>query len=166
MRTLGSLAGLSVLATLVVGLVTRAAEQKVALDKLPKPVLETVKTRFPDAQLVAGSREEENGKTFYEVTLRDQGHNIDVLLTSEGKIDIIEKTISVKELPKPVTRAIEGKYPRAMIKRIEALIKDDKVTAYEALLVTPDKKTLEIKFDPQGKLVNEETKKPTEQEKE
>src|SRR5262249_10950711 len=46
----------------------RADEEKVPLDKVPKPVLEAAKKRFPDAKFTEASKEDENGKTTYELT--------------------------------------------------------------------------------------------------
>jgi hypothetical protein len=137
----------------------RADEEKVALDKLPKEVLDAVKAKFPKAELVSAGKEKDNDKIVYEVTLKDGGKNHDVTLTPEGKIVLIEKTIDAKDLPKPVAEALEAKYPKATIKLAEELIKDDKITAYEMVIVTADKKTLEVEFDPKGKFVKEEEKK-------
>ena len=40
----------------------RAAEEPIALDKLPKAVLETVKKRFPKAELVEAAKETDGDK--------------------------------------------------------------------------------------------------------
>ena len=40
----------------------RAAEEPIALDKLPKPVLEAVKKRFPKAELVEAAKETDGDK--------------------------------------------------------------------------------------------------------
>src|SRR5437763_1126400 len=61
-----------------------ADEEKVPLDKLPKPVLDAVKKRFPKGELVAASKETADGKTEYEVSLKDGGKKIDATLTSDG----------------------------------------------------------------------------------
>src|SRR5581483_11380009 len=51
----------------------RGDEEKVPLDKAPRPVLEAVKGRFPDAKVSGVTREKEDGKTVYEVTIKDKG---------------------------------------------------------------------------------------------
>src|SRR5262245_46733015 len=63
------------------------AEEKVPLDKLPKAVVDSVKKRFPDAKLVSAEKEkDDNGKTVYEVAIKDKDQSIEVTLTPEGVI--------------------------------------------------------------------------------
>jgi hypothetical protein len=143
----------------------QAGEEKVALDKLPKAVLDAAKAKFPDAELVGGGKEEEDGKVTYEVSLKDKGQKVDVELTADGTILVIEKAISVKNLPKEVAEALEHKHPKATIKRVEEITKQDKIAAYEVLLVTARKKRIwEVTFDPSGKFVKQEEKKAKEKE--
>lgn len=150
--------------SVVLGLLVLAAcafaadEEKVPLDKLPKAVVDAVKAKFPDAKLVSAEKELEDGKPVYEVAIKDKDQNIEVTVTPEGKIILIEKEIAAKDLPKAVAEAMEKKYPKATIKKLEEIIKDDKVTSYEALIVTAEKKNLEVRFDPSGKFLEEEKK--------
>ena len=145
----------------------RADEEKVPLDKLPKAVLEAAKKRFPKAEVKEASKEtNDDKKTVYEVTLKEDGKNIDVTLTPEGKITLIEKEIDRKDLPKAVADTFDKKYPKATYKIVEEVIKvvDGKETLeyYEALLVTADKKTFEVEVLPDGKFKGETEKKEKE----
>ena len=134
-------------------------EQKIPLDKLPKAVSDAVKAKFPKAKLVEAASEVEDGKTIYEVTIKDSGHAIDVSLTPEGKVVTVEKEIDSKDLPKVIADALESRYPKARIKKAEQISDGaDKTTAYEMLITTQDKKKLEVKFDPAGKFLEEEAK--------
>ena len=63
-----------------------------------------------------------------------------------------------------VLDALEAKYPKATIKKAEAISKEDKLIAYEMLIVTADKKKLEVKFDPAGKFLEEEKKSDTDKD--
>ena len=146
----------AVLTLLAVSAAVRAEDEKVPLDKLPKEVTEAVKKKFPKAELVKASKEDMEGKPVYEVNIKAEDTTMDVIVTPDGKIVLIEKTIKAKDLPKAVAEALETKYPKATHKKIEAIIKDDKIEKYEILLVTADKKTLEVTFDPKGKLLDEE----------
>ncbi len=148
---------LGVAALLLLGTAGRADEEKVPLDKLPRAVTAAVKAKFPKAKLVSASKEVEDKKTLYEVSIKNEGQNIDVTVTPEGKIEIVEKEIKVTDLPKPVKAALDAKYPKAKIAKTEEITKGDKVT-YEVLLTTAEKKTIEVVFDPSGKVVNEEKK--------
>jgi hypothetical protein len=138
--------------------VARADEEAVPLDKLPKAVSTAVKKKFPKAELVSASKEDMDGKPVYEVAIKAEDTTIDVTVTPEGKIVMIEKTIDAKDLPKAVAKAVESKYPKATYKKVEEVTKGDEIEKYEFLLVTKDKKTLEVSFDPKGKFLEEETK--------
>ncbi len=156
-----------VLAALVGVTALRAddGEAKVPLDKLPKAVADAVKAKFEGCELVAASKEKEDGKDFFEVAIKHKGHNIDVTLTPEGKIVSVEKEIAAKDAPKAVTEGLDAKYPKATVKKVEEVTEDGKVT-YEYLIVTADKKTLEVVLDAQGKVVKEEKKEKKEEKDE
>jgi uncharacterized cupredoxin-like copper-binding protein len=140
----------------------RADEEKVALDKLPKAVVEAVKKRFPKAEMQSAEKETEDGKTVYEVAIKDKELTIEVTLTEEGTIIEIEKQIEAKDLPKAVSEALEKKYPKATYKTIEEVIKvkdgKENLEYYEVLLVTADKKKLEVSVTAEGKISKEEDK--------
>jgi hypothetical protein len=147
----------------------RADEEKVPLDKVPKAVLEAAKKRFPKAEVVGASKEAEKEKTVYEVELKQGGKTIDVTLTPEGVITTIEQQIDAKDLPKAVAEALDKKYPKAAHKIIEAVyaVKSGKESLdfYEVLLVTSEKKEVEVQIFPDGKIKAEEEKKPEKKDK-
>jgi uncharacterized membrane protein YkoI len=140
----------------------RADEEKVALAKVPKPVLEAVKARFKGAELTGASRETEDGKPVFEVTIKVKGQKIDVTLSPAGELLMIEKQIAAKDLPDAVARTLKGKYPGATYKIVEEIVKvekkKEKLAYYEVLLVKADKKALEVKVTAEGKVVEEEKK--------
>jgi hypothetical protein len=152
-----------VVALFVLAAAVRADEEKVPLDKLPKAVVEAVKKRFPKGEMKSASKEKEDGKTMYEVSVKEGGKNIDVSLTEAGEITTIEKEIAFKDLPKAVADAYEAKYPKATYKTVEEVIKvkggKETLEYYEALLVTADKKTFEVEVTPDGNVKNVEEKK-------
>lgn len=139
-----------------------AAEEKIALEKVPKVVIDTVKKRFPKAELVEAAKETDGAKVEYEISLKDGETKYDVMLTPEGKITLIEKVIAAKDLPKVVAAALEEKYPKATYKGYEEMTKviDGKevLSYYEVLLETADKKMLEVEVSPEGKILAEEKK--------
>jgi uncharacterized membrane protein YkoI len=159
---------MTAVAVFVLAAPVRADEEKVPLDKVPKAVLEAAKKRFPKAEVVGASKETADGKTVYEVELKEAGKTIDVTLTPEGVITTIEQQIDAKDLPKPVAEALEKKYPKATYKLVEAVyaVKDGKeaLDFYEAVLVTADKKEIEVQVLADGKIKNEEEKKPEKKE--
>jgi hypothetical protein len=159
-KLLSLCAGMLVMLTAVSPM--NAAEEKVALEKVPKVVIDTVKKRFPKAELVEAAKETDGTKIEYEISLKDGETKYDVMLTPEGKITLIEKVISAKDLPKVVAAALEEKYPKATYKVYEEMTKviDGKevLAYYEVLLETTDKKTLEVEVSPEGKILAEEKK--------
>ena len=144
----------------------RADEEKVPLDKLPKAVSDAVTKRFPKGELVEAAKETskdgDKEKVEYEVTVKDGGKKIDVMLTPDGKVTLIEKEIAAKDLPKAVTDAIDTKYPKAIFKTVEEVIKvtdgKEALDFYEVLLLTAEKKTFEVKLTPAGKITETEEK--------
>jgi uncharacterized membrane protein YkoI len=132
-------------------------EEKVPLDKLPAKVTAAVKAKFAGANLIGASKEKEDGKEVYEVELKLNGVHHDVTLSPAGEIVLVEKQIKAADLPKAVSKALESKYPQATYKIIEEITKGE-TKAYEVLLVTAGKKTIEAKFDAGGKFLEEENK--------
>ena len=71
------------LALMVVTL--QAGEEKIPLDKVPKPVLDAVKARFKDAKLTEASKETEDGKTVYEAVVNKSGKEWSIEVNEQGK---------------------------------------------------------------------------------
>jgi uncharacterized membrane protein YkoI len=156
-----SLGVCSAMTLLVLGFAL-ADEESVPLDKVPKAVLDAVKARFKEAEVTEAAKETEDGKLVYEVTVKEKGAKIDVTLTPEGEILVIERTIVAKDLPAAVTRALEDKYPKAKYKIVEEVIKvekkQEKLAYYEVLLETADQKKREVEVTAEGKIIHEEKK--------
>ncbi|MFZ2407155.1 MAG: PepSY-like domain-containing protein [Methylobacter sp.] len=137
-----------------------AGEENVPLDKVPEPVMAAVKARFKDA-VVSGAATEMNdeGKLVYEVSLKVEGQNIDVILAPEGEMRLIEKTIPAKNLPSAVAKTLKDKYPKAKYKRLEEIFKvegkNETLAYYEAQLVTAKKIKLEVELSAEGNILKE-----------
>jgi hypothetical protein len=149
----------------VLGALARADEEKLDLDKVPKPVMDAVKAKFPGAKLTGAAKETEGGKTIFEVAFTYKGHKYEVECSPDGKFVAIDKEIEAKDLPKAVAKALQEKYPNAKYNVIEEVTKDDKIAEYEIDLTTADKKSVEVVFDPSGKLLKEEKKEKKEDKK-
>jgi hypothetical protein len=131
----------------------RAEESTVPLDKLPKAVIESIKKKFPTAELVEATEEKEDGELEYEVTVKVAGK----------KIEGYEKEIAINELPAAVTATLEKTYPKATKKSAEAVfeIEDgkDELEFYEVQLETADKKMVEAKIKADGTLIADKDQK-------
>ena len=140
----------------------RSEEESVVLEKVPKAVRDGVKARFPDAKATDASKETEDGKFVYEVTIKNKEQKIDVTLTPEGELLMIEAEIAKKDLPKVVAKALDEKYPKATYKIVEEINKVEKkketLAYYEVLLETADKHRREVQVSAEGKILMEENK--------
>jgi hypothetical protein len=153
---------LSVAAVLVGAVLVGAAEEKVPLDKLPEVVKKAVKKRFPKLKISGASREKDGDKLVFEVSLKKAGKNIDVTVTEDGAITLIEREIAFNDLPKAVARTFRKKYPKAKCKIIETVTKvaggKETLKYYEATLTPAGGKEQEVKVLPDGKIKPAEAK--------
>jgi hypothetical protein len=139
-----------------VALGLRADEVAVPLDKVPKAIMTAVKNRFPKGEIKEASKEGEGDKLVYEVSVKLAGKNIDVTLTPDGTITLIEKEIAAADVPAAVKATVDREYPRAKIDMIEEVIKvsagKETLEYYEFHGKTADNKMLEVEVLPDGKL--------------
>lgn len=147
-----------------------ASAAEVTLDKVPAPVMETVKARFPDLKIVeAATEKNEQGETIFEISLDNNGMNIDATFTPEGPMVLMEKQITRAELPAPVAAALDKKFPKARYRIVEEVLqvkdKQETFAYYEVLLITPQKQIRGVEIAADGKILKVE-KKTTEEEDE
>lgn len=127
---------------------TRAEEEKIAFEKLPKAVIKTVKAKFPKAEIKEATEEEgDDDETTYEVSLVFKGHAVDVTLKPNGTIVEVEKEIESDELPKAVKQALAARHPEAKIEKVEMVTKGGGPAYYELVITT------EVVFSGKGKLI-------------
>ncbi len=133
-------------------------EEKVPLDKVPKAIRDAVNNRFPDAKLNKVSKEKEDGNVVYDIELQHKGRKYEMDIKEDGTILEIEKEVAAKDLPEAVAKAIEARYPKAAIQEIMEVNKvkgaEEKPDHYEVLIVTANKKKLEIEVSLDGKTIN------------
>jgi hypothetical protein len=137
--------------------VVRADGEKVPPDKLPKAVMDAVKGRFPDAEITSAEKEKEDGKIVYDIELKSKGKKYEMDIKEDGTIVEIEKEVALKDLPEAVKKALEAKYPKATIKEImevnKVMGKTETPDHYEVVLVTAEKKELEVEVSLDGKTI-------------
>jgi len=151
--------GVTGLVLLLLGSSVQADEHKIPLSQVPKAAIDTVKLKFPLAELREAVKSVEDNETTFEISLLNAGKHITVSLNDQGEIEEIETEIAVSALPKPVTDAIAGKYPKATLKKAEEVVeiedgKEEK--AYEVEVVTAAGKSVEVKVDASGKIEEDE----------
>ncbi len=136
-----------------------AADEDIKLADLPRSIIDAVKAKFPNAKVKSAEKGTEEGKPIYEVSIDSEKRNIDVTLNPEGEILSYEKTLLPSERPKVMMQTLKSKYPDATIKLIEEVWDHGKRTGYEGTIVTDSKKTVEVDFDVNGKLIESDQKK-------
>jgi hypothetical protein len=160
MNRIIDLFGMAVVGWAFVGVAS--ADTPVSLDKVPTAVKKAVGTRFPGALMVKASKETEVGRELYELSIKDNGRRMDVTATPDGTLTGIERIIDAQELPKAVADALNEKYPKADLKKVEEVIKvaggKETLEVYEVLLVTADNKRYEVSFLPNGTVKEVEDK--------
>src|SRR5262249_48963997 len=125
-----------------------APEKAKDLDKIPKTVMDALKAKFPKAEIHKWTKEKKGEDVVYDIEFTENGRACEADIKENGTIINYEKAIVAKDLPAAVTKAIESKYPKATLKEImeetEVKGKDEKLSAYEVVLVTAEKKTVEV----------------------
>jgi uncharacterized membrane protein YkoI len=146
--------GLAVLAT-----DARAGDKggKVALDKVPKKVLDAVKARFPGAEITSVGKETVGGDVVYDIEMKVKGRKHEMDIKEDGTVLEVENEIPAKDLPKAVRKALETKFPKSTIKEAMEvnLVKNnkEKLDHYEVTLQTADNRTVEVTVSLDGKEV-------------
>jgi uncharacterized membrane protein YkoI len=128
-------------------------EKKVKMQDLPDAVQKTVREQSQGAVIRGLAQETENGETNYEVELKVNGHNKDVLISSTGDVVEIEEQVTLESLPAAVKTAIRKAAGTGRIGMIESITKDNAVIAYEAH-VRIGGKSHEIKVGADGELIS------------
>ena len=130
------------------------------LDKIPKQVMDALKAKFPKAEIRKWTKEKEGDDVVYDIEFKENGRACEADIKEDGTYINYEKAVAAKDLPAAVTKAIDAKFPKATLKEImeetEVKGKDERLSAYEVVLVTADKKTVEIRLSPDGKILEEE----------
>jgi uncharacterized membrane protein YkoI len=127
-------------------------EKSVKMKDLPAAVQQTVREQSKGAVIRGLAQETENGETNYEVELRVNGHNKDVLISPTGAVVEIEEQVMLSSLPSAAKTAIEQKAGGGKIVMVESLTKNNTVVSYEAH-VRRAGKSREIKVSPEGQLI-------------
>lgn len=157
MRTILRCMTVAAISVIAIAHPSHAEETAVPLDKLPKAVTEAVKKMFPMAELIKATQEEEDGEVEYEVTVKENGKNIDITVEADGDIEGLEKEIDVKALPKAVTDALSTKHSKAVFQSAEAVYEiengKEELEFYEVQLKTEDGEEIEVKVKSDGTIM-------------
>jgi hypothetical protein len=136
--------------------------------QIPTQVMDALKSKFPEAKIHKWTKEKEGDAVVYDIEFKEKGRACEADIKADGTFINYEKAIKAKDLPKVVAEAIEKKYPKATLKEImeetEVKGKSEKLSAYEVVLTTSEKKDVEVRLSPEGKIL-EDTSSPRPEKK-
>ncbi|MGE5353465.1 MAG: PepSY-like domain-containing protein [Acidobacteriota bacterium] len=148
---------ITVVLTLALTFSSNAQTKKKDVTKnVPQVVLDAFKKAYPNAVIKGSGKENEEGKTFYEIESVDGKVKRDLLYLPDGKVAEIEEKISNNDLPAAVKETVKKEFPKGKITSAEKVTKDGKEN-FE-LVVKDGKKSAEIVLDKEGKIVKKEVK--------
>ena len=164
MRNYRIVSAVAVLSLFLATLAASAQDKKdIEPNKIPKNVMDALKTKFPKAEIHKCTKEKEDGKVVYDIEFKQEGRKFEADITEAGVITNWEKEIAASDLPNAVKAAVEKKYPKSTLKDIMLCtdIKEGKETlhGYEITLDTADKKAVEVTVAADGKILEDSTEK-------
>src|SRR4051794_14003708 len=94
------------LAVLGLASVTRAQDEVIPMDRVPKSVINAAKAGFPGAEIQQATEETEDETKVYSLEMKHQRHHLDVTFKGDGTLVLAETAVPQKELPKVLLRAV------------------------------------------------------------
>ena len=140
------------------------SEKKVKMSDLPPAVQKTVREQSKGATIRGFAKEVEHGKTSYEVEMKINGHNKDVLIDPEGAVLAVEEQVMLNALPAAVKAELIKKAGKGKILIVESITKNDVLVEYEAQVSRAGKRS-EIKVGADGKSIDSESEEDEAKEK-
>jgi hypothetical protein len=132
-----------------------AADKKIQRSDLPPAVEKTVVEQSQGAKIRGFSQEMENGATYYEAQLTVNGHTKDVLIDNTGTVVEVEEQVAIVDLPAGVREGLQAKAGKGKLTKVETIRKHDQLVAYEAQVMTGEKRS-EVQVGPDGKALDHE----------
>ncbi len=138
--------------------------KRIPLDQLPLRLVAAVKKQFPKGEILRAKQTPYTPAMMdcedWGVRVKDAQQEFDVgVLSISGSYQVndIAKSIAVGDVPKPVTAALNLKYPQATIKSAREVLNGlislppgkSKPPDYELTIVTADKESLVVNFTPE-----------------
>jgi len=127
--------------------------QPLTLDRVPPPVMKAVMAKFPTAKPQSATQGVEDNKPFIDVHILVNTQKIWVTCDPSGKIQVIDREITLKDLPKPVTDALRKKYPQATVRLVNEIAAEGTPT-YD-IAITVNKKPIVAVFEASGAFIEE-----------
>lgn len=127
-------------------------EKRVTRKEVPAAVLAAFARAFPKARVIGYAEEKEEGKTFYEVESKEGEVHRDATFLPDGKLELVEESISVKDLPAAIGTALAKE--KGQCEMAERLARG-KVVEYE-FHMKDGTREYEVVMDATGKVLKRE----------
>lgn len=134
---------------------TAAADepQPLPLNQVPKAVRDAVMKKFPNAKPQSATQGTDDNKPYIDIVILVKTQKIWVTCDPDGTIRVIDREITIKDLPAPVAAALQKKYPKATIRLVNE-ITEGSAPSYDIAL-TLNRKKLVVTFEASGEFVEE-----------
>lgn len=152
----------AVFALAALSVAAAARDEEIPLDKAPAAAVKAMKQKYPNAQVTKVEKEDDDGKTVIEFTLKDGTRKLEAEFTPEGKFVKEEAEVGEKDVPQAVMAAFRQKYPAAAPTKMEKVTRGEGAEAkvvYE-FDITDGGKECEVYFSPDGTFVEKKDAKP------
>jgi Putative beta-lactamase-inhibitor-like, PepSY-like len=137
----------------------QAQEESVPQDKIPKAVMDALLAKFPKAKIDKCTKAKEGDDVIYDIEFKQEARKCEADITEKGIYINYEKAIERKDLPKAVIDAVEKRYPKSTLKEImeetEVKGKEEKLAAYEVVLLSAKQEEVEVRVSPQGEILED-----------
>ena len=134
-------------------------KDKLDLDKIPKKVMDALKSKFPKAEIHKWTKAKEGDDIVYDIEFKENGRKCEADIKEDGTYINYEKEVAFKDLPDAVKKTLDKRYPKATLKDIMEITdvkgKKEMIEGYEIVLETADKKEQEITIAPDGKVLED-----------
>lgn len=138
---------------LAVSLAEDADPKPLELKQVPNAVMNAVLKKYPDAKPQSAVQGVEDKKPFIDVHILVRAQKIWVTCDPSGAIQMIDREITVKELPPPVAAALNKKYPQAAIRLVNEITEASAPT-YDIALTFQKKQVIGV-FAASGEFLEE-----------
>jgi hypothetical protein len=158
-------------ASLLAGSAGWAQEKKkdLELDKIPKKVMDTLKARFPEANIHKWTKEKEGDQEVYDIEFKQDKKKFEADIRDDGLLLDWEVEFPAEDLPKAVTNAVEARYPKSKMKEIMKITKvegqKETLHGFEIIVTTADNREIEVTVAPDGKVLEDGGAKKEEKKK-
>jgi uncharacterized membrane protein YkoI len=135
--------------TLCISALGLAEEKVISRSDLPPAVEKSLQQQLKGATVKGFGAEKEEGRLVYEAQLMVDGHTKDIQFDASGTIQEVEEEVAFDSLPIEVKASLRARAKNGKITKVESLIKQDKLVAYEAQ-VEKNGKHSEIQVGPKS----------------